>query len=246
MKRTTTPASVSAEKTKAAAAEGATAAVQGAMSESWEYTEDDHVFAFGEAVIAVVQRPETHICIDSGASRSACPFGYAPDVSAKGTAPPLFSIDGSPIEQRGYKKVHWEKRDSAGDTKRIGSTMVESSMVFPVVSVSSLEENRTSVVFSCSGDHYLIRRSMPPPLHSQGVSHVKLQIRNGMYWLHADRRVTVDDKSSANALAGSSSVQMAPIQDGGAASSSDEVVAEPLPNAAGAGRVSQEAVPIEQ
>ena len=74
------------------------------------------------------------------------------DVSAKGIAPPLFSIDGSPIDQRGHKIVHWEKRDLAGDMKRIGSTMVESSVLFPVASVSSLEENGTSVVFSCSGD----------------------------------------------------------------------------------------------
>ena len=123
-----------------------TAAVQGAMVETWEYTEDDYVFAFGEAVIAAVQRPETQICIDSGASRSACPIGSAPDLSAKGTAPPLFSIDGSPIEHRGDKKVHWKKRDSAGETKRIGSTMVKSSVLFPVASVSSLEENGTSVV----------------------------------------------------------------------------------------------------
>ena len=87
------------EKTDTTAAvQVATAAVQGAMFETWEYTEDDHVFAFGEAVIAAVQRPEAHICIASGASRLACPIGYAPDVSAKGTAPPLFSIDGSPIE----------------------------------------------------------------------------------------------------------------------------------------------------
>ena len=61
-------------------------AVQGAMVETWECTADDCVFAFGVAVIAAVQRPETHICIDSGASRSACPFGYAPDVPAKGSA----------------------------------------------------------------------------------------------------------------------------------------------------------------
>ena len=87
------------EKTETTAA---VQAVQGAMVETWEYTEDDGVFAFGEGVIAAVQRPETH----SGASRSACPLGYAPDVSAKGTAPTLFSIDGSPIEHRGYKNVH--------------------------------------------------------------------------------------------------------------------------------------------
>ena len=41
------------------------------MVEMWEYTEDDDVCAFGEAVIVVVQRPETHNCIDSGALRSA-------------------------------------------------------------------------------------------------------------------------------------------------------------------------------
>ena len=45
------------------------AAVQGAMVETWEYGEEDYVFAFGEAAIAAVQRPETPICIDSGASR---------------------------------------------------------------------------------------------------------------------------------------------------------------------------------
>ena len=94
--------------------------------------------------------------------------------------------------------------------------------------------------------YYLIRQPMPPPSQSQGDSHVKLQKHNGTYWLHADRRVTVDDKSATHALAGFSSVQMAPIQEGGAATSSDMAVAEPLPNSAEAGRVSREAVPIEQ
>ena len=75
---------------------------------------------------------------------------------------------------------------------------------------------------------------------------MKLQKRNGTYWLQADRRVTVEDKTSANALAGFSSVKMAPIQESGAASSSGVAVAEPFPNAAQAGTVSQEAVPIEQ
>ena len=67
---------------------------------------------------------------------------------------------------------------------------------------------------------------MTPPSKSQGVSHVKLQKRNGTYWLHADPRVTVDDKSSVNASAGFSSMQMAPIHEGGAASSPDVAVAE--------------------
>ena len=73
---------------------------------------------------------------------------------------------------------------------------------------------------------------MPPPSQFQGVSHVKLQKHNGTYWLQSDRRVTVDDKSSANASAGLSSVQVAPVQEGGVASSSDVAVAEPLPDAA--------------
>ena len=197
------------------------AAVRGAMVETWEYAEEDYVFALGGAVIAAVQRPETHICNDSGASRLACRFGFALDVTTKGTAPSLYSIGGSSIEQRGCKRVHWEKRDSAGEMKRIGPTMVESSVLFPVASVSSLEENGTSVVFSCSGDYYLNHQPMPPPSPYSGVSHLKLQQRSGTYRLQADRRVTVDDKSSVNMLAGFSLVLMAPIQEGGAASSTD-------------------------
>ena len=84
-------------------------------------------------------------------------------------------------------------------------------------------------MFSCSGDYYLIRQLMLPPSQSQGVLHVKLQKRNGIYWLQADRRDTVDHKSSTNTLAGFHSMQMAPIQEG----ESDVAVAEPLPNAAG-------------
>ena len=52
---------------------------------------------------ADVQRRETHMSIDSDASRSACHFGHAPEVTARGTAPTLFSIDVSSIEQRGYQ-----------------------------------------------------------------------------------------------------------------------------------------------
>ena len=89
-----------------AAVQGATAAVQGAMIETWEYIEDHYVSAFGEAVIAAVQRPETHSCVDSGASRSACPFGDAPDVPAKGTALPLFSMDEVALEAESYRMRH--------------------------------------------------------------------------------------------------------------------------------------------
>ena len=34
------------------------------------------------------------------------------------------------MEQRQYKKVHWKRRDSVGEMKEIGSTMVESSALF--------------------------------------------------------------------------------------------------------------------
>ena len=62
--------------------------------------------------------------------------------------------------------VWWEKHDSACETKRIGSTMVESSVLFHDASVSSLEKNETSVVFC---DYFLIRQPMPPSSQCQGV-----------------------------------------------------------------------------
>ena len=69
------------------------AAVQGAMVETWEYDEDDCVFAVGEAVIAAFQRPETHICI-----------GYALDVTATGTAPPYIRWMGLQLSNVGARK----------------------------------------------------------------------------------------------------------------------------------------------
>ena len=56
-------------------------------------------------------------------------FGYAYKLTTKGTTLPLFSIDGSSIEQRQEKKVHWRKRDSVGEMKEIGSKMVESNVL---------------------------------------------------------------------------------------------------------------------
>ena len=99
------------------------AVVQGAMVETWEYDEENCAFAFGDEVSADVQRCETLSCIDGGASRSACRFGYASEVAARGTAPPLFLIDGSSIEQRGYKKVHWKKRGLVGEMNKIQSSI---------------------------------------------------------------------------------------------------------------------------
>ena len=217
-----------------------TAVVQGAMAETWEYAEENYVFAFGDEVNADVQR---HICVDSDASRSACHFGHAPEVTARRTAPTLFSIDGSSIEQRVYKKVHWKNCDSIGEVKRIGSTMVESSVLFPVASVLSLEVNGTSVTFSCSGDYFLIRQPMllPP---SSGVPRLTDQKRNGTCWLQADRRVTVEDKSSVNMLAGFSPSQIAPMQEGVATSSTD--VAEQFSDPTEVSKTPKESVSVEQ
>ena len=103
-------------------------------------------------------------------------------------------------------------RNSARETKRIGATMVESGVLFPVASVSSLEDNATSVVFSSSGDYDLIRQPMPLPPQAAGVSHMTLQKRNGTYWLQADRRVTVFAQTSLGTLAGFSPARMAPMQ----------------------------------
>ena len=96
------------------------------MVERWEYADRDYVFACGREVSANEQRCERHSCIDSGASRSACHSGRMSELTARGTAPTLISSVGSAIEQCGYKKVHWRKRDLVGETKRIGF-MIESN-----------------------------------------------------------------------------------------------------------------------
>ena len=108
--------------------------------------------------------------------------------------------------------------------------MVESSVLFSCCECFEFgrEWDICCVFFPALATTDLIRQPILTPSQSSGISHVKLQKRNGTCWLQADRRVTVDDKSSANSSAGFSSVQMAPIQEGGVSSSSD--VAEPLPN----------------
>ena len=66
------------------------AAVQGSMVETWEYDDERYVFVVEDDVSADVQKRETHSCIDSGASRSACHFGHASELTTRGMAPPLF------------------------------------------------------------------------------------------------------------------------------------------------------------
>ena len=106
------------------------------MVETWKYDDDDCVFVFGNEVSADVQRREKHSCRD-GASRSACLLGYVSELTTRGTAPPLSSITGSSIEQRGCKKVHWKERGL--------NTLVESSRLVLVMSVLNLEMKVTSV-----------------------------------------------------------------------------------------------------
>ena len=115
-----------------------TAVVWRAMVETWENGDEDSVFVFGDEVSADLQRRETHSCKESGASRSACPFGSACELTTRGTTPPIFSIDGSSIEQSHYKKVHWRKSDAVGEMKEMEFTMVESNVLIPVASLLSL------------------------------------------------------------------------------------------------------------
>ena len=62
--------------------------------------------------------------------------------------------------------------------------------------------------------------------------------------MQAHRRVTVDEKSCVNIMIGCSPVQMALVQEGGAASLTD--VVEQFQNTAEAGKTSKEFVSIEQ
>ena len=86
-----------------------TAAVQEVMDETRMYDDEDDVSVIGNEVIADVQRLQKHRCT-CGASRSASRFGYVLELTTRGAAPPVSSIAGSAIEQRGYRKVDWKER----------------------------------------------------------------------------------------------------------------------------------------
>ena len=62
--------------------------------------------------------------------------------------------------------------------------------------------------------------------------------------MQADRRVTVEDKLSVNKLAGIFPSQIAPMQEGGATTSTD--VAEQFPDLTEIGKTSKESVSVEQ
>ena len=144
-------------------------------------------------------------------------FGSVSELTTRGTAPPLFPISGSSIEQRGYKKVHW--------TECGFNTLVESSGLVHVMSVFSLERNGTSVAFTCSGDCDPSRQPKSL-LQPAGVSLLTDRMRSGTYWMQANWQVTVEGKASVNKLAEVFPSQSTTVQDDGATSSTD--VAEPV------------------
>ena len=84
---------------------------------------------------------------------------------------------------------------------------------------------------------------MPLP-QSSGVPRLTVQKRNGTCWLQADRRVTVEDKSSVNMLAGFSPSQIAQMQEGVVTSSTD--VAEQFSDPTEVSKTSKESVSVEQ
>ena len=88
-------------------------------------------------------------------------FSFMSELTMRSTTPPLSTISGSSISQRGYKKVHW--------TERGLETLVELSRLVLVMSVLSLERNRTLVAFTWSAD-YDPSRQPKPSLQSSGVS----------------------------------------------------------------------------
>ena len=99
--------------------------------------------------------------------------------------------------------------------------------------------NGTSVTFTCSGDYFLSRQPRPLP-QSSGASLQTDQRRSGTYLVQADWQVTVEGKSSVNKLSGFFPSQIAPMQEGGATSSTD--VAEQFPDATEVGMTSKESL----
>ena len=157
------------------------------------------------------------------------------ELTTRGTIPPLSPISGFSIEQRGYKKVHW--------TERGLNTLIESSRLFPVVNVSSLERNGTLVAFTCSGDCDPSRQQRPL-LQPAGVSLLIDQTRSGTYWMQANWQVTVEGKSSVNKLPEVVPSQSATVQEDGATASTD--VAEPDADSTEVCKTTKKSVSVEQ
>ena len=73
----------------------------------------------------------------------------------------MMSLLGEKAAQEGIQDILYEKRDSQGAQKVIGMRLEEANVLYPVAPVSSIEEHGTSVVFSSSGEYYMVRKPMP-------------------------------------------------------------------------------------
>ena len=184
---------------------------------------------------AVVQRVMVETSEYGDGMQNGSRFRYVSGLTTRGTTPPLSPISECSTAQRGYKKVHRKER--------VFNTLVESSRLVPVMSVTSLERNGTSVAFTCSGE-YDSSRQPRPLLQSSRVSLLTDQMRSGTRWVQANWRVTVEGKSSVNKLAGVSLSQITTVQEGGATSSTD--VAEPATDSTEVDKTSKESVSGEQ
>ena len=134
------------------------AAVQGSVVETWEYDNEWYVFVLGDEMNAGVQRRETHSCTDRGAARSACQFftclnGQRESPHRHGFRSMDLQLNSVDTRRHTGENVTWW-----GEMNEFGSTMAESTVLFPVASGSSLEMNGTSVTFTCSGDCDLSRQ----------------------------------------------------------------------------------------
>ena len=130
-----------------------------------------------------------------------------------------------------------------GEIKDFGSTMIESSTLFSVSRGSGLELDGISVTFTCSEDSDLSRQPWTLLQYSD-VSLMADQKRSGMWLEKAGWRVTVEDKSTVNKLAGFLPSQIVSMQEGGSVSSTD--VAKQFPDAERVGEMLMESVSIEQ
>ena len=92
-------------------------------------------------------------------------------------------------------------RKYTGRKERKLNKKVESSRLVLVMSVLSLEQNGTSVAFTCSDDNDPSPQPRPL-LQSSGVPLLADQTRSGTFGEQANWRVTVEGKSSVNKLAG--------------------------------------------
>ena len=172
------------------------AGVQRVMVETGDY-DGDCAYVCGHEVSADVQRRKKHSCIGDG-MRIEGRFGCVCELITRVTTPPLSPIAESSVEQHGYVGT----RNAHGKEHGF-NTLVESGRLVPVKSVLCLEQNGTSVVFTCSGDHEPSRQPrllLKPLTQSSGVSLLTDQTRIGTFGVQANWRVTVEGKSSVNRL----------------------------------------------